>query len=199
MTTPSVNLGLDAHIQTEFGGARPVAMSEYYRGGAYVPGGTPVSAVDGTSIPFDNTPHPTIRMGMFRSLQKMAAGVQPTGGFSSICNVGIGVSGQASVSYGPDGGVTSFTTNGNTVLSVWYNPLTANIGNSYYIRHTNNGADAPTMGLENTWSLMSSAQAIGFRNTTANKYGSWTTQISTTSNGSNIVATYTTEAQINHA
>jgi hypothetical protein len=29
-----------AQIQTEFGGANPISMSEYYAGGAYVPAGT---------------------------------------------------------------------------------------------------------------------------------------------------------------
>lgn len=37
-----------ANIQTEFGGANPISLSEYYAGGAYVPAGTSVTYDDGT-------------------------------------------------------------------------------------------------------------------------------------------------------
>lgn len=36
-STGAISLG---NIQTEFGGANPISMSEYYSGGAYVPSGT---------------------------------------------------------------------------------------------------------------------------------------------------------------
>ena len=39
LPNPGVSLSL-ANIQTEFGGANPAKLSEYYAGGAYVPAGT---------------------------------------------------------------------------------------------------------------------------------------------------------------
>lgn len=39
MTLPITNLTFSA-LQTEFGGSNPISLSEYYRGGFYVPSGT---------------------------------------------------------------------------------------------------------------------------------------------------------------
>jgi len=67
MTTPTTNLGM-SHIQSEFGGANPAALSEYYRGGGtgYVPSTQATSVTDGTAISTSGL----IRMGMFRGLTK---------------------------------------------------------------------------------------------------------------------------------
>ena len=40
MAVPSANVGL-SDIQTEFGGSNPIAISEYYSGGSFVPSGSP--------------------------------------------------------------------------------------------------------------------------------------------------------------
>ena len=36
MALPTTNISMSA-LQTEFGGSNPISMSEYVRGGAYVP------------------------------------------------------------------------------------------------------------------------------------------------------------------
>lgn len=61
MPVPTTNVTLSS-IQTEFGGTNPISLSEYYRGGAFVPIGTATSPIDGTPISTSGT----IRMGMFR-------------------------------------------------------------------------------------------------------------------------------------
>lgn len=65
MPIPSSNIGL-SHIQTEFGGAAPISMSEYFRGGVNVPAGQAVSNIDGVQVSASGG----IRMGMFRNLSK---------------------------------------------------------------------------------------------------------------------------------
>ena len=64
MTVPITNVGLSA-IQTNFGGANPIALSEYYRGGANVPasqgnGGYGVVAASGP-----------LSVGTFRNQEKV--------------------------------------------------------------------------------------------------------------------------------
>lgn len=58
-TSPSLS-----EIQTEFGGSSPISLSEYYRGGSYVPAYQHTSAVDGNAISSSGA----IRFGMFRSV-----------------------------------------------------------------------------------------------------------------------------------
>lgn len=62
MALPTTSLSFSA-LQTEFGGSNPISLSEYYRGGAYVPSGTTSSY--GT-IPTSGS----ISMGVFRGTQK---------------------------------------------------------------------------------------------------------------------------------
>ena len=40
MALPASGAMSFSQLQTEFGGANPISLSEYYRGGAYVPSGT---------------------------------------------------------------------------------------------------------------------------------------------------------------
>ena len=63
-----------SQIQTEFGGANPIAMSEYYAGGANVPGGT--SGVNG-AVPASGT----ISVSMFYGTSDVA--FSPVGGTSA--------------------------------------------------------------------------------------------------------------------
>lgn len=67
MATTTTNLGL-SQLQTEFGGASPIALSEYYRGGAYVPTDQYGSFTDGVLMSSSGT----LRMGMFRGVTKTA-------------------------------------------------------------------------------------------------------------------------------
>lgn len=63
MTLPTTNIKF-SELQTEFGGSNPISLSEYVRGGSYVPSGTTSSY--GT-IPTSNS---NISLGVFRGTQK---------------------------------------------------------------------------------------------------------------------------------
>lgn len=63
MTLPLTNLTFSA-LQTEFGGSNPISLSEYYRGGLYVPSGT--TSAYGT-IPTSGQ----ISFGVFRGTQSI--------------------------------------------------------------------------------------------------------------------------------
>lgn len=66
-----------SQIQTEFGGANPIGMSEYYAGGANVPGGT--SGVNG-AVPTSGT----ISMSKFYGTSDVpAVSFSPSGGASA--------------------------------------------------------------------------------------------------------------------
>ena len=52
-TTTASSISL-SQIQTEFGGSNPIALSEYKRGGSYVPSGT-AAGTYGTAIPTTNS------------------------------------------------------------------------------------------------------------------------------------------------
>jgi hypothetical protein len=72
MTIPAATAFSLSTIQTEFGGANPIALSaEYYRGGPYVSAATATSVTDGVAIP--TTTSTLIRMGMFRGLTAHSA------------------------------------------------------------------------------------------------------------------------------
>ena len=64
MALPTTSLSFSA-LQTEFGGSNPISLSEYVRGGAFVPAGT--TSAFGT-IPTTNS---NINMGVFRGTQKV--------------------------------------------------------------------------------------------------------------------------------
>lgn len=68
MALPTTSLSLSA-IQTEFGGSNPISLSEYVRGGSYVPSGT--TGAYGT-IP---TTASNISMGLFRGTQKATVAI----------------------------------------------------------------------------------------------------------------------------
>jgi hypothetical protein len=67
-------------IQTEFGGSNPISMSEYYRGGAYVPSNQPTSLTDGTPISTSGL----IRIGMFRGLSAALTLSGPATAYGSV-------------------------------------------------------------------------------------------------------------------
>ena len=76
MPVPTTNVTLSS-LQTEYGGANPILMSEYYRGGSNVPSGQ--TSTNGT-IPTLGA----ITMGVFRGTTKVATiTFTPTGGASA--------------------------------------------------------------------------------------------------------------------
>ena len=67
MALPTTSLSFSA-LQTEFGGSNPISLSEYVRGGAYVPSGT--TSAYGT-IPTSNS---NIALGLFRGTSDFVPG-----------------------------------------------------------------------------------------------------------------------------
>jgi len=129
MTTPTTNLGLSS-IQTEFTGAAPIALTEYYKspGGAYVPVDTVTSAVDGSPIPTSGT----IRMGMFRGVSRR---YYPTGA-ALITQIGTqtgNTDDRSAFTFYPDG---TIVTEGNQCIAStnWFFPTTAGHGNNLWIQ-----------------------------------------------------------------
>jgi hypothetical protein len=99
MTLPTTVLTMGA-IQTEFGGANAISLSEYYKPGSYVNSNQSTSGTDGTAISSSGL----IRMGMFRGLTKSATAVwrRP---FAAISTTGTTNPGNAY-----DGTATAFDT-----------------------------------------------------------------------------------------
>lgn len=83
MALPTTSLSMSA-LQTEFGGANPISLSEYVRGGSYVPSGQ--TSAYGT-IPTSNS---NISLGLFRGVTKVVAGVVTTGSYNDTFGGGKG-------------------------------------------------------------------------------------------------------------
>lgn len=155
MPTPTTGITFSS-IQTEFGGANPISMSEYYRGGsAGVPIGQATSITDTTAISASGA----IRIGMFRGLTKtvIASGNFVSGDYgpssfytltqaTATCSATIQVDG-------------TITTTGNAGTSNWWTPTTVSIGNSKYIRVlSTSGAGTAVSPPLTTWLLLNTAR-----------------------------------------
>lgn len=128
MTTPTGPITLSS-VQTEFGGANPIAMSEYYKGGAYVSS----SVVDGGY----GTPSTSgaITMGSMRNLQKIAvqafsAALTSTSTATGIrgANLFLNSNGTSSVSRSGTGGTGALS------CGPWLAPTTTGIGSSFWAK-----------------------------------------------------------------
>lgn len=171
MTTPTTNLTLSS-VQTEFGGADPISMSEYYKGGSYVPSGV----TDGGY----GTP-PTsgaITMGAMRNLQKGVV----SGGSQSVTSSQSGSgSSTASVTFNTDG-TTSGTAGAHllgwnvSVHNWWTLAPDASVGSRYWISF-NSGS----------WLALSGSRTQSLSGTNASS--SIPYRISSDSGGGTIVAT----------
>ena len=194
MPLPTTSLNFSA-IQTEFGGANPISLSEYYKGSLYVPTNQATSATDGTAIAISGG----IRFGMFRGLTKSLSGgaVSAFGGNMTGSQFGGTVTTTASVTVimWPDGTFTGgFTGNVGGVNSaagdVWYNPVTAGIGNSHWVRATVTGSVLTSgtinvwtqLSVNQSWVLRTAASAFSFKSSTL------VLDVSSSASGSPIVA-----------
>lgn len=108
MAVPTTNVGFDS-IQTEFGGANPLAMNNYYAGGANVPTGTQ-SPVDPSPVPSSGA----ITFGEFRGCTKTTFPINPGGasvfqsnGPSFTTNCHLTFNGNGTMSHGGGGGATT--------------------------------------------------------------------------------------------
>lgn len=189
MTTPTTNLKM-SDLQTEFGGANPISISEYYRGGTYVPIGTATSATDGVAISTSGT----IRMGMFRGVS--AAGIVSNSSFT----IGEGVIAPNNVDFnlffGSDGTmISSGSTPIRNFSSNWYSPTTAGIGSSYWIYVPSAFNTVGFSGITtNTWVPLSTSRTLNwFVNTgqTGNIVVTNDIRISSSSSGTPVVVTFT--------
>jgi len=193
MTTPTTSLTFSS-IQTEFGGANPISISEYYRGagGGYVPAGQATSATDGNAIATSGA----IRIGTFRGVTKtvgvtVAMAVTPTQ-IAGNANASGSVNATFSMlANGTCTGSATPITDTNDYSANWASPTTAGIGSSYWVRVTPT-AGAFTSGTSGTWVSLSSGQAWS-KNTTGSGTSTvtYTLEISSSSSGTPVLVTKT--------
>jgi hypothetical protein len=126
MTVPSTAVSLGA-IQTEFGGAVPISLSEYYKGGGtgYVPVTEPTSPIDGAPIASSGA----IRIGEFRGLSKVSLA-------ASIAANASGNGGALS-----EGTLVQVTTSPATIVTV-----TGGSGSYSYVWNFVSGSNASIIG-----------------------------------------------------
>jgi len=111
MTLPTSGALAFSNIQTEFGGANPIALSEYYAGGAYVPAGT--SGTNG-AVPASGA----------ISVSKFYGTSQTVVNFNDVTVYAIVIGGPASASYKVDTNGSDYRGDGGvyTVNSQWVTP-----------------------------------------------------------------------------
>ena len=190
MTIPTTNVSFSS-LQAEFGGTNPISLSEYYRGGVYVPSDTATSAVDGTPITAVPPTSP-IRLGMFRGVAKITAMLKPSGNGYWYAEDQRVISGAATAGiYFNSNGSASASGNFSPTAPNWYAPTTTGIGASYWIRATRVSGATPGGTLNQWLSLTSTRSWTLQQSSTGTKQCTLTFAISTDSAGTNIVATYT--------
>lgn len=148
MAIPTTGVSLSS-LQSEFGGANPIKLSEYYKGGTYVPSGQSVSATDGTAISTTGV----IRVGMFRGITKTAsAGIVSSLSGMDLWDDAVYPNGAAAgVTFSPDGSI-SYAGISSLGPPKWYSVLTTGIGAYYYIRLTVISGNTPSSGqIQGTW------------------------------------------------
>lgn len=149
MALPASGVMTLAMIQAEFGGANPISLSEYYKGGAYV------TASDvAPNVPTSGA----ISLSNFRGASKNIVGqiayttpgtytwVVPAG-VTSVCVVAVGAGGQSIEYFGPGSASGGSLAYGNNI------PVTP--GASYTVKVGGTGTDSAT-----TQSYFSSASVL---------------------------------------
>jgi len=191
MTTPTTSLTFSS-IQTEFGGANPISISEYYKGGAYVPSGQATSATDGTAIPTSGA----IRIGEFRGITKTVGVTVAMGITPSQVAGNANASGSVNATFsllanGTCNGAATPITDTNDYSANWASPTTTGIGSSYWVRVTPTSGTF-TSGTTGSWVSLSSGQAWS-KNTTGSGTATvlYTLEISSSSSGTPVLVTKT--------
>ena len=183
MTTPASAIGLAA-VQAEFGGANPIGLNEYYRGGSLVPAGT-AAGTSGVQIATSGA----ISLGDFRAVSA-AAPVNPLPllQLDEFQNAG-----PASCGF-------EFTTAGTVVVtglgstqsgSQWFNPTTGGIGSSYWVKVSITSGSNPTTspGLGVWLPLTSNRYWAWSRTILGSVFAGFTVSISNNGTDGGIVAT----------
>lgn len=185
MTTPTSAIGLAA-VQTEFGGANPISLSEYYRGGSLVAAGV-AAGTSGTQIATSGA----IRLGDFRGVAAAAA-VNPLP-LLSLADVEFGGPATVSFTYTTDGTV-AIAGSGSTQLGTqWYDPITAGIGAGHWVKVTITAGLNPTTNPgTGAWLALSSPRTwVWTRATVGTISATFTLSVSTDGTDGGIVATRT--------
>jgi hypothetical protein len=206
MAVPTTNVTFSS-IQTEFGGANPIALSaEYFRGGANVNSSQATSSTDGVAI--TAAASTLIRVGMFRGLTKTsnAGVVNPFTGGNGTATFNSSGNGYAfaSVQLLHDGSVATYrdtTSGGTSTVSSgnWYSPTTFGIGSNYWVRITrtsftataNGTASSSTGWVQLTGTAVAWVQAVSVSVDTEQSSATFDIDISTSSSGSPIVSSKT--------
>ena len=200
MPTPITGVTFNS-IQTEFGGANPISMSEYRRGGVNVLTGQATSGTDGVAISTTGA----IRVGMFRGLTKTSAVSATPNRSWSVSYTTLG-STAASATFGVNslGGVFetgAASSDGFLITSnTWYTPTTAGIGNSFWIRATQTNLAGTALGAAiGTWISMANNVSWGVSRGAqiGTSTRNLTLEISSNSAGTAIVSTSTVSISSN--
>lgn len=136
-------------LQTEFGGSNPISLSEYYAGGAYVPGGT--TGTNG-AVPSSGT----ISMSQFYGTSNVVVTIADQ--FITATRVGASVT--ATALYGLDATGTAYKgVNGNTTFfSNWISPTS--VASNYEVYATLSSGSLST-GTTGSWLALSSSRTWG--------------------------------------
>lgn len=157
-----------SNIQTEFGGANPISISEYYRGGANMLSTQTTSATDGTAVATSGA----IRIGTFRGLTKtVAGGYSNFGGNMTAVRFG-SLNATTNVTFDTDGTITGSVNGGSggsngALGDSWYS-TTAGIGNTHWMMFTVTAGLVPNLGglSANTWYQLNTSRQIGYSTST---------------------------------
>lgn len=200
MAIPTTGVSFSS-IQTEFGGSRPISISEYYKGGTYVPSAQTTSATDGTTI----SPSAAIRIGTFRGLSKTIAGGVASSAFGLATNISTTTTGIRSASFRMLTDGTSTATASDAVSANpqpnWYSPTTTSIGNSYWVRAVSQTNDGGTFSgtAFGTWIQLSTQAVWTFSNGATNRENLATIAISiAASSGGTVLGTYTVDFDVGY-
>lgn len=157
----AINMG---QLQTEYGGANPIGMNEYYRGGAYVPNQTSTASVP-TSGAIDLTDFYGTGLAVdLDSSYDILSGLSET----PVATLNLKRDGTIT----GVGTVTSFS-------DTWIDGASGNVGDAYqaYLSYT---GDAPTSGDSvNTWIAVNTDRSwtLTATNVDEEKAGTWTLTI----------------------
>lgn len=186
MPIPTTNVRFSA-IQTEFGGSNPIAFSEYYRGGSYVPSNQPdagygLIATSGA-----------ISVGPFRGQTKVRT-YSAMNGFNYYGIVNDGTT-EAYINMNVDPvGLYYMTYNNANGNPFWTNPTQINIGNTHWIRVdiTSSTGGGTFSGTTGSYLQISTTRTFRFAQTGlapgGQSYRRVRIRISTNSSGTAVVA-----------
>lgn len=171
-----------AQIQTEFGGADPISMSEYYAGGAYVPSGT--SGTNG-AVPTSGQ----ISFSQFYGTSDVVfTGISD----ATYEDYAVGTGTQVNFQIASTGSVNVAGLNLGTLATyTWVSPGSAS--SNYWVRVTaTSGTFGPPGDSTGTWlSLASSRIWYRSRASVGSSTVTATVEIATDSSGTNIIDTAT--------